>query len=157
MKATVLGDRTPDRGARRGASEKILIALETFIGLAAVGGGASLMARPDGSLLRMSPSALSALRRNSPFPGFFLPGLALTVLVGGGMLSAALLLVQGRPYALEVAMVAGGALVIFEIVQLSAIGFNPQQPIYGGLGAVVLGMAARRWLAERRPRQHAPR
>jgi len=42
--------------------------------------------------------------------------------------------------------------VIFEIVEFNLIGFSPLQVLYGGLGAVVLAVAARRWVAAlRRP------
>ncbi len=43
------------------------------------------------------------------------------------------------------------------IVEFSVIGFNPMQVLSGGLGAVVLGLAARRWLGQTRPRERALR
>jgi hypothetical protein len=135
--------------------EKILIALEAFTGLTAVAGGVLLMVRPSGSLLWIAPSALSALAHHSPFPDFFIPGLLLAVIVGGGMLGAATLLSQRRAYALELAMATGAALMIFEIVEFAASGFMPLQAFEGVVALVVLGMAAQRWLAALRP--HAPR
>jgi len=143
----------PEGGARRGTSEKILIAIETFNGLSAIAGGVALMVRPDGAILHMPTSFLAG----SPFVDYFIPGLLLTLFVGGGMLGSAMLLFQRHLYALELMMVTGAALVIFELVEFSIIGFNPMQVLYGGLGAVILGMAARRWLAEARPVRHALR
>ena len=149
------GRRIPLGGAQRDAGEKVLIALEAFTGLTGVAGGVMLMARPDGSLLQMAPSALSALAHNSPFPNFFLPGLLLAGIVGGGMLSAAMLLVQRRPYALETAIAAGAALAIFELVESAAIGFMPLQVVEGVVGLLVLGLAARRWSAVPHPLRNA--
>jgi hypothetical protein len=96
---------------------------------------------PKGSILPLSTSLLNG----SPFADYFIPG-ALLAVVGGGMLGAALLLWRRRPYALTVAMAGGAALIIFEIVEFSIIGFNPLQLLYGGIGAVILGAATHRRL-----------
>lgn len=48
--------------------------------------------------------------------------------------------------------VVGGALVIFEI---GAIDFMPLQVVEGVVGQLILGLAARRWLAKVRPLRHA--
>lgn len=157
MKHVVRVHHFPSRGSPRDAGEKILIALELFTGLTALAGGVLLMARPDGSLLQVTSSALAALARNSPFPDFLLPGLALAVIVGGGMLGAAALLFERRPYALETAMAAGGALVIFEIFEFATIGFMPLQVFEAGVGLFVLALAARRSQTATQPGQHAPR
>lgn len=155
MKSAGLRKHSPLGGPRHDADEKALIELAAFTGLTGVVGGAMLMARPDGSLLQVAPSALAALARHSPFSDFFIPGLLLAGVVGGGMLGAATLLVQRRPYALEAAMAAGGVLVIFEIAEFGAIGFMPLQVVEGVVGLLVLGLAARRWLAEVHPLRHA--
>lgn len=144
-------------GGRRGVSESILIALDAFTGLTAAAGGVLLMVRPDGSLLQMAPSALAMLTQNSPFSDFLIPGMLLAGIVGGGMLSAATLLVKRRPYALETAMAAGAALVLFELTEWAAIGFMPLQAVEGGIGLLVLGLAARRWVAATRPLRRAVR
>lgn len=145
-----------DGGVRRGGDEKILIALEAFTGLTALAGGVLLMARPDGSLMQMAPAAFAALAQNSPFPDFFIPGLALAGIVGGGMLGAATSLWQRRPYAYEVAMAAGAALLAFEIVEFAAVGFNRLQAFEAIVGLLVAGLAAREWAAFH-PRRHALR
>lgn len=142
-------------GAALHANEKALVALETFTGLTAVGGGLLLMIRPDGSLLQMAPSALAALARQTPFTDFFLPGLALAGVVGGGMLGAAALLAHRQRYADELAMAAGAALILFEIVEFGAIGFMPLQAFEAGVGLLVLGLAARHWLNAAHPLRHA--
>jgi hypothetical protein len=150
MHATLLGHRTAYRRTQRGTRDKVLIATEVFNGLGALAGGLSLMASPDGGILNMPTSYLAG----SPFTDYFIPGLLLTVCVGVGMLSAAALLVMRRPYALDLAIATGAALVIFEIVEVFVIGFNPMQVLYGGLGAVVLGLGIRGWLDQKQSRQH---
>jgi hypothetical protein len=147
----------PTRGARRGVGEKVLIVLETFTGLTGGAGGALLMARPDGSLLQMAPAALSMLARTSPFQDFFVPGLLLAGIVGGGMLGAAALLFRQRPHALEAAIVAGAALIIFEVVEYAVIGFMPLQALEAAVGVAVMSLAAYRRLTGMRPPQHAAR
>jgi hypothetical protein len=150
MHAGLLDHGSANVGSPRRASEKVLIAIEIFNGLSALAGGVVLMARPDGAILSMPTSYLAG----SPFPDYLIPGMLLTVFVGGGMLAAAVLLYRRRPYAPESAMITGAALVIFEIVEFSIIGFNPMQVLYGGLGAVVLGFAGQRRSIHTRPKNH---
>jgi len=57
---------------------KSLIALHILLGLGALGGGGSLMAAPDGSLLGMPLSVM----QGSPFPNFFIPGVILFTFLG---------------------------------------------------------------------------
>ncbi len=130
-----------------------LIAVEVFTGLGALAGGVSLMVCPDGAVLHMPTTYLAG----SPFADYFVPGLLLALVVGGGMLGAALVLLQRPTYASETAIVSGGALVIFEIVEYSIIGFNAMQALFGLLGAIVFALAAERWLADLRPLPRAQR
>lgn len=60
------------------------VALELTAGLAAVVGGALLVAAPDGSLLQLDAAMLGG----SPFSDWRLPGILLADLVGGGLLAA---------------------------------------------------------------------
>jgi hypothetical protein len=48
----------------------VLVILNAFLALTAIGGGALLMAAPDGSLLDMPVEMLS----KTPFKNFFIPG-----------------------------------------------------------------------------------
>jgi len=73
------------------------------------------------------------------------------------MLGAAALLWQHRPYARELAIVSGAALVLFEIVECAAIGFMPLQAIEAIVGLLVLSLAAREWIGVFRPLRHALR
>lgn len=137
----------------RGAREKILIAIEAFCGLGALAGGVALMVRPDGAVLHMPASYLAG----SPFADYLVPGLLLAVFVGAGMLGAALLLIRCWRYGREAAIVPGAALVIFEIVEFSVIGFNPLQVLFGVLGAIACAPAMRRSVADLHPVQHVLR
>jgi hypothetical protein len=133
------------RHVHRRRPQRLLIATEIFNGLGALAGGLTLMASPDGGIMHMPTANLAG----SPFADYFVPGLLLTVFIGLGMLGAAALLFMHRPYALELSIVTGAALVIFEIVEVSIIGFNPLQVLYGGLGALVLALGLRGWLGKR--------
>ncbi|HVC79852.1 MAG TPA: hypothetical protein VNL35_05035 [Chloroflexota bacterium] len=138
-----VGGRPREEDTWGGTNRKALIAVEAFVGLSAFAGGVALMLGPKGSILPLSTSLLDG----TPFADYFIPGALLALVIGGGMLGAALLLWRRRPSALTVAMASGAALMIFEIVEFSIIGFNPLQVVYGGLGAVILWAANHRWLA----------
>ena len=122
---------------RRTAREHALIVLEGVVGAWGIVGGALLAAQPDGSLLQAKLSAL----RGSPFSDYRVPGILLAVLVGGGLLGAAVWLWQRWPYAHEVALASAVGLLLFEVVEFALIGFQGLQVVIGLL-AVVIG-----WLA----------
>jgi menaquinone-dependent protoporphyrinogen oxidase len=87
----------------------LLAALCLFTGITAIGGGASLVIRPDGSLLEAPPSML----QHSPFPTFLIPGLLLLVVVGLGNAIAGVLVARKSRLAPYFAYVAGGALLVW--------------------------------------------
>ncbi len=60
------------------AIRNLLIALLTFLGLGAIGGGAVLLMSPSGKLIGMPLSIL----KPSPFSNFFIPGIILFLLLG---------------------------------------------------------------------------
>lgn len=130
--------------AGRAAGEKVLIALAAFTGVTGLAGGILLMIRPNGTLLQMTPAALAALSRNSPFPDFLVPGLLLALVVGCGMLASAALVLLRKHFACEAAVLAGAALVVFEVVELGAIGFMPLQLFEALVGIAVSILAVRR-------------
>ena len=65
---------------------RILIFLQFFLGIGAAGGGALLVAAPDGHLIQMPQSML----RHSFFSNFLIPGLILCSLLGLFPLAVAL-------------------------------------------------------------------
>ncbi len=79
-------DETPEHSPARARKRRLLPGLQLVTGACAPAGGALLMVAPDGSLLKTDPSVLEG----SPFTDWRVPGILLTVLVGGGVLDAAI-------------------------------------------------------------------
>ena len=72
----------------------------------------------------MVPSMPTAVLAGSPFSDFTVPAVALGVVVGGGALLTAALLVLNRVWGTVLAGVVGLAIMIFEIVETSVIGWD---------------------------------
>ena len=124
-----------------------LIILDAFLALTAIGGGISLLA----GIYSPPVSDLAG----SPFSDYTLPGLALFVLVGGSALIAAILTIRRHPYAPLASAAAGIMILIFEIVEVIAIGSPPGvarnlQVFYFSLGALILVLAVAQWRVERK-------
>lgn len=94
----------PSRGQRW-----LLAALCWFVALTAIGGGATLALRPDGSLLDAAPSLL----RHSPFASFLVPGLLLLTVIGFGSAIAGLMIARNSTRASFAAFFAGSALFVW--------------------------------------------
>lgn len=92
----------------------LLAALCLFAGLSAIGGGAGLAFGSDGSLMRIPLSLLA----HSPFRDFFVPGLLLASIVGGVSTLAGVLLLVRHPRADAEALVAGGILSTWIVVEV---------------------------------------
>lgn len=127
----------------------VLIFLDFFLALTAFAGGIGLLFG-----LNTPPVEMLA---GSPFRDYTIPGLALMVLVGGGALIAGILTLRRRPYAPLVSAAAGLMIVVFEIVEVFAIGSQPGaarnlQVFYFALGLLILILAALQWRAGRASR-----
>lgn len=127
------------------ASRIILIVLELVVALNAVGGGIYGLAGAAGVPV--------ALLRGSPFQSYFWPSLILLVVIGGSMLTAALLMAL-RPRLGALVSVGAGVLLAGWIgVQVAVIGFMSWlQPTLGvvALAVIVLSvMSVRRRSTER--------
>jgi len=85
----------------------VLAALDLFVSAGALSGGAALIARPDGSLLQLSP----ALLEHSPFASYLIPGLTLFVLIGLGHLAAGVLSLRRHPAGPLASLAAAAALL----------------------------------------------
>lgn len=118
---------------------QVAAGFELVTGAAGVIGGALLAARPDGSLLAARLSALEG----SPFSDWRAPGLLLATLVGGGGIVAGGWLAARRPYAPEMSVVYGLGLLSFELAEVSWIGFQPLEVVFGVVGALVSALAWR--------------
>lgn len=124
------------------------IGLELFLGVGAIGGGIALMAGPNGEVIPLPVSALAG----SPFSDYFVPGLILFTILGVGPLVAAMFAWRRRRAAPVLAFAAGGALIIWIVVEIWIIGYSnrpPLQAVYLALG-VVMTMVALVWLRRTR-------
>jgi hypothetical protein len=111
-----------------------LILLAFFLFVTAFLGGVAL-------LLNFYTPPLDYLQ-GSVFTSFTIPGLALSLLVGGSGLFAAILLLRKSKYSLPFAATAGIIIMFFEFVEVMIIGSPPgparfMQVFYFGLGTVI--------------------
>jgi menaquinone-dependent protoporphyrinogen oxidase len=90
-------------------SRTALALLCLAVGLSAVGGGVSLAASPDGSLLQLPLSVLT----HSPFQDFFVPGLLLILVVGLGNTASAALHLLRRDSAPFASLASGFTLLVW--------------------------------------------
>lgn len=95
-------------------SHALIVSLCLVVGITAVGGGATLMASPDGSAMHMPLSQLE----HSPFSDFMVPGLILFSIVGLGNLVSAWLYIRRFAFAPMVSVVTGLGLTIWILVQM---------------------------------------
>ena len=134
--------------SRRPAALIALIVVQLFQAVGALGGGAALMASPKGGIIKMPLSNLDG----SPFKDFLIPGIILFVVLGVGPLVAAWVLIRRpRSTALEsvnpfrheywgwtLSGVVGVGLVIWIAVETLIVPYNFLQPLYAGVGAVII-------------------
>ena len=130
-----------------------LVAIETFVGLGAIAGGIALL---TGVFAQGIPVAWL---QGTPFSDYTVPGLALAILVGGGMLLAAATVFILREWAVLVSAVAGIFMVGFEVVEAVSVDSKAGnglplmaglQVFYFVLGLAIFGLAAYLWMTEYR-------
>lgn len=130
---------SPRPGRRRPGERRLLIGIQLVTGASALAGGALLTIAPDGSLLQADPSALEG----SPFTNWRVPGILLTVLVGGGLVVVACWQWRDGRHARAGSILAGLGLVGFEATELVCIGFQPLEAVFALVGVAIVGLAAR--------------
>jgi menaquinone-dependent protoporphyrinogen oxidase len=96
------------------AQRWLLAALCLFTAVTAIGGGTTLVLRPDGSLMEASP----ALLRFSPFTSFLIPGLLLLAVIGIGNALAAFVVARDMRSAPYFAFFAGAALFVWTTAEM---------------------------------------
>lgn len=112
-----------------------LFGLNLFLGLTAVGGGLSLLA----GWIRVPPGSLAG----SPFTDYSVPAILLAAVIGSSALLAAWAArIRAIRLAVPLSATAGGAIIIFEIVEWSIIGFALLQAVYIGIGVAIVSVAA---------------
>ncbi len=135
-----------------------LAVIEACIGLGAIGGGIALLIGAMGQWLPV------AFLQGTPFSDYIIPGLLLTVVVGGGMLLAAATQFIAREWAVLLSAAMGLILIGWEIVEVAIIDRYAQavvpstvvqQVLFSVLGLVIIGLSAYLWMTEYRG-QHGP-
>jgi hypothetical protein len=113
----------------------LLIFLLFVVAVTAIPSGMMLVFEPDGSLLRMPLSILSS----TPFHSFLIPGVVLSIVVGGLNAIALLMCLFKKPFQYRWAMAGGVVLVLWILAQLSMIsGFHWLQLLYLGIGLITI-------------------
>jgi menaquinone-dependent protoporphyrinogen oxidase len=127
--------RTEPRAWKPLPSRALPVLLCLAAGISALFGGASLVNRPDGSLMGVPLSVL----QHSPFRDFFVPGLLLLSIVGLGNTWAALLHAVRSDFAGLVSFVTGAALVVWIVVEMIMLRtLHPLQVAYLLLGTAIV-------------------
>src|SRR5204863_7065292 len=89
------------------------VALEIFLALTAIYGA-----------IYVVPVQPRALLAGSPFTDYTVPALGLGVVVGGGALLAAAVLVLRPRIGTFLSVVSGAFIIVFELVETSVVGFD---------------------------------
>ena len=135
----------------RGMRRAVLLDLNLFLGLTAVAGGVAL-------LIGWINFPLSSLA-GSPFSDYMVPAILLVVAVGGTALLAAWLVHLKLNVGVPASVVAGAAIIVFEIVEWNVIGFAWLQAAYMAIGVLIISLATWVRLAQvagRAERQGSP-
>ena len=131
----------------RGSRRTLLLDLNLFLGFTAVAGGVALLV----GWIKIPLSSLAG----SPFSDYTVPAVLLTVVVGGSALLAAGLVHLGTVAGLPASAIAGGAIIVFEIVEWSVIGFAWLQAAYMAIGVLIVSLAV--WIRMAQVRGRVPR
>jgi hypothetical protein len=123
----------------------ILISLTGFLALTTFLGGIALIA----NWIAMPVEML----QGSPFSSYLIPGLSLSIIVGGSALFATILLIRKSKFALLFATTAGIVIMFFEFIEVLVIGSpagvaRTLQIIYFGLGTLITIVALGSWFIE---------
>jgi hypothetical protein len=114
----------------------LLFILVAFVALTATFSGLIIISNPaDGGMINLQKELLN----NTPFKNFLVPGIILTVLVGGVNMMAVFLNIKRHPARYNWAM-AGGILIsgwiVVQMILLSA--FSWLQFVYLGIGVLIV-------------------
>ncbi len=116
----------------------LLFILISFVAITSLVSGLIIICYPDGSVMRMSTDLL----KTSPFKNFLIPGVVLTVFVGGTNLLAAFFNMKRNKNRYDWALAGGIMTCGWVIVQMILINtFFWLQFVYLGLGIVIMLIA----------------
>lgn len=121
-------------------ARRSLTALHAVLGVLAVAAGQALARDPSGDPLRFEVEWLDG----SPFPDYRVPGLFLTVVIGGANLVSAALLGRRDPLAPLASLGTGILLLVWIAIQTAIIGFRDwTQGMWWAVFGLVTVLAAR--------------
>lgn len=124
----------------RPISVYLLMAALLVQGLSGIAGGSGLVGDPSGRSIQIPLSWLEG----SPFADYFIPGLILLVVLGIGPLIVLYGLWTRQNWGWIGALLVGLALIVWILVEILIIGYQPQPPlqlIYGSLGVIIVILA----------------
>ena len=126
-----------------------IVALGLLSALSAASGGTALIVWRTGHR-NLPPLATLA---HTPFATFLVPGLILTVFVGGTSLMCAVLAWRRARLAVDATLLAGGALTFWILAEVAMMrGIHWLHVVYGGLGVALLGLGVRASIRSNEPR-----
>jgi hypothetical protein len=131
----------------RGLRRTLLLDLNLFLGFTAVAGGVALLV----GWIKIPLSSLAG----SPFSDYTVPAVLLILVIGGSAMLAARLVHLGKGVGLPASAIAGGAIIVFEIVEWSVIGSAWLQAAYVAIGVVIVSLAV--WIQMAQVRGRVPR
>lgn len=114
----------------------LLFILVSFVAVTATISGLIIISNPNnGGIINLSANLL----KETPFKNFFIPGLVLTVIVGGINLLAVFYNIQRHANRYNWAMAGGAMLSVWVIVQMILIrSFSWLQFLYLGVGLLTI-------------------
>jgi hypothetical protein len=136
-----------------GRAGRIAFGLLIWLGLGALAGGVALVAKPDGSVMKMPSTWLAG----SPFQDFFVPGLILGGLFGVGSFAVAVMGLRRWHIAPFLAFAIGCGMMVWISVELAIIReISVLHPLYFLTGLAIAASAVawgwptfRAWRASR--------
>ena len=133
------------------AIQRITIGLEVALSLGALWGGASLVARPDGSLMHLPLARLA----HTPFADYVVPGVVLLAVNGLLPLVVIALVLRRHASSARLTVLSGALLALWIGVQIALIRhfYPPLHVPYFTLGVALATLGA----AEERRRTHPDR
>jgi hypothetical protein len=126
---------------RKPVAAYALMACLLFQGVSGMAGGLGLLMDPSGETLRIPLNWLEG----SPFQDYTIPGLVLLVVLGIFPIAVLYGLWNGEGWGWTGAVLVGLALIVWLVVEIIVIGYQPDPPlqlIYGILGAAILVLTA---------------
>lgn len=125
------------------AARGLLIALDLFVAVTAIGGGIALVTGLEGD--RFSPNIL----RNTPFRGFIGPGLILAIAVGGSAAVATAFTISDRGAGGILSILAGAVLMGFISIEAHILadqdGWSKTEVVYFTTGLLMAVLGAIVW------------